>query len=101
MYGMSASRPLTMRPCGHTPPLGGRLYGLFLATNFGVSPWDALAVVPAERDYPVLFLTGHVTEKIEKAIPWHASGFDIGLGMPYFEAGRRVRSANERTCHAQ
>lgn len=57
MYGMSASRPLTMRPCGHTPLLGGRLYGLFLATNFGVSPWDALAVVPAERDYPVLFLT--------------------------------------------
>lgn len=30
--------------------LAGRRYGLFLATNFGVSPWDALAVVPAERD---------------------------------------------------
>jgi len=46
--------------------LSARRYGLFLATNFGVRPWEALAVVPAQRDYPVLFLTGHVTDRIEK-----------------------------------
>jgi hypothetical protein len=26
----------------------------------------ALAAIPAARDYPVLFLTGHVTDRIEK-----------------------------------
>ncbi len=46
--------------------LTARRYGLFLATNFGVSPWEALAAVPKERDYPVLFLTGHLTREIEQ-----------------------------------
>ena len=41
-------------------------YGFVLATNFGVPARDAIGVVPAERDYPVLFLTGYVTEQIEK-----------------------------------
>ncbi len=46
--------------------LAGRRYGLFLATNFGVSPWEALAAVPADRDYPALFLTGHLTSEMEQ-----------------------------------
>jgi len=46
--------------------LSARRYGFVLTTNFGIPAEDAIAVVPAERDYPVLFLTGHVTDRIEK-----------------------------------
>jgi hypothetical protein len=46
--------------------LAARRYGFFLTTNFGVPAGEAIAVVPAERDYPVLFLTGFVTEQIER-----------------------------------
>jgi hypothetical protein len=51
-----------------------RRYGLVLVTNFGVRPDDALAVIPPTRDYPVLFLTGDVSDRVqqtcrEKSIP--------------------------------
>lgn len=46
--------------------LAARRYSFVLTTNFGVPAGEAIAVVPAERDFPVLFLTGHVTDRIEK-----------------------------------
>jgi hypothetical protein len=42
-------------------------YSLVIVTNFGVSPWEAVRVVPEHRDYPVLFLTGHVDDDIRAA----------------------------------
>jgi hypothetical protein len=42
-------------------------YSLVIVTNFGVSPWEAVRVVPEHRDYPVLFLTGHVHDDIRAA----------------------------------
>jgi hypothetical protein len=44
-----------------------RDFSLVIVTNFGVSPWDAVAIIPEERDYPVLFLTGHFDSEIESA----------------------------------
>lgn len=40
-------------------------YALFIATNFGVSPWEALSVIPTDRSYPVLFVSGHWDQEIE------------------------------------
>jgi len=40
-------------------------YALFIATNFGVSPWEALSVIPTDRCYPVLFVSGHWDREIE------------------------------------
>jgi hypothetical protein len=39
------------------------------------APGDAVAVIPVARDYPVLFLTGHLNPDLEaacraRAIPW-------------------------------
>ena len=44
-------------------------------TNFGVGPWQAVAAIPAKRDYPAMFLSGYVDAAIEKdcmlkQIPW-------------------------------
>lgn len=54
--------------------LAARRYDFVLTTNFGVPAGQAIAIVPAERDYPVLFLTGFVTDQIaqecvEKSVP--------------------------------
>lgn len=46
--------------------LRARNYGLVIVTNYGIPATDALAAVPARRDCPVLFLTGHASERIEK-----------------------------------
>jgi hypothetical protein len=40
-------------------------YGLVIVTNFGESPWEAIDVVPAERDWPALFLSGHWDKELE------------------------------------
>jgi hypothetical protein len=50
-------------------------YGLVLVTNFGISAHDAVSVIPAGHDYAVLYLTGHINDRIaaacaERAIPW-------------------------------
>jgi hypothetical protein len=50
-------------------------YSLVLVTNFGVSASDAVSLIPAERDYAVLYLTGHIDDQIatacaDRAIPW-------------------------------
>jgi hypothetical protein len=50
-------------------------YGLVLVTNFGISAHDAVSLIPADRDYAVLYLTGHINDRIaaactERAIPW-------------------------------
>jgi hypothetical protein len=50
-----------------TTLLATHRYGLVLVTNFGIRPDEALVPIPARRDYSVLFLTGHVTHRIEKA----------------------------------
>jgi hypothetical protein len=38
---------------------------LVIVTNLELPPSDAVAVVPTVRDYPVLFLKGHVDSLIE------------------------------------
>jgi hypothetical protein len=50
-----------------TALLAAHRYGLVLVTNFGLRPDEALAAIPARRDYSVLFLTGHITDRIKKA----------------------------------
>jgi hypothetical protein len=50
-----------------TTLLAAHRYGLVLVTNFGIRPDEALVAIPARRDYPVLFLTGCITDRIEKA----------------------------------
>jgi hypothetical protein len=71
-----SGRPVTIAstPDEAAGLLSRHRYRLFIATNFGVNPRDALAVIPRDRDYPVLFLTGSYNEDIadacaEKEIP--------------------------------
>ncbi len=52
-----------------------RSFGLVILTNFGVGPLHAVEIIPKRRDYPVLFLTGWMSDEIEavcraKNIPW-------------------------------
>ncbi len=51
-------------------------FPLVIVTNFGVRPWQAIDCVPAERGFPVLFLTGHLDGRLArhcavKRIPMH------------------------------
>ena len=51
-------------------------FPLVIVTNFGVGPWQAVDCVPAERGFPVLFLTGHLDQRLArdcavKRIPVH------------------------------
>jgi len=51
-------------------------FPLVIVTNFGVRPWQAIDCVPAERGFPVLFLTGHLDGRLArdcavKRIPVH------------------------------
>ena len=51
-------------------------FSLVIVTNFGVRPWQAIDCVPAERAFPVLFLTGHLDARLAhdcaaKRIPVH------------------------------
>jgi DNA-binding response OmpR family regulator len=60
--------------------LSGRRYALVIITNFGLSPWDAAAVIPETRDYPVLFLTSLMDENLQcvcqrKGIAWKTGPF--------------------------
>ena len=53
-----------------------------LITNFGVSPWGAVSVIPVDRDYPVLFLSGFVEDAIvrvceAKRIAWRKAPIEI------------------------
>jgi CheY-like chemotaxis protein len=41
-------------------------YPLVIVTNFGLSPLQAVEAVPAERDFPVLFLTGYVDDDLAR-----------------------------------
>lgn len=55
--------------------LAARRYALVVLTNWGVVPRAAVDVVPADRQYPVIFLTGFRDQEIEheckaKAIPY-------------------------------
>jgi CheY-like chemotaxis protein len=50
-------------------------YDLVVVTNFGISPWAAVRIIPARRDYPVLFVTGYLDAGLEqecraKGIAW-------------------------------
>ena len=45
--------------------LGAHRYRLVIATNGGIPPLLTLEAIPAERDYPVLFLTGHWDAAVE------------------------------------
>jgi hypothetical protein len=50
-------------------------YSLVVITNLGLAPSMALDVIETKRDYPVLFLSGHIDPVIEsicatKQIPW-------------------------------
>jgi hypothetical protein len=51
-------------------------FPLVIVTNFGLGPWQAIDCVPAERGFPVLFLTGHFDGRLAhdcavKRIPVH------------------------------
>lgn len=51
-------------------------FPLVIVTNFGLGPWQAIECVPAERGFPVLFLTGHLDGRLArdcavKRIPVH------------------------------
>jgi len=51
-------------------------FPLVIVTNFGLGPWQAIECVPAERGFPVLFLTGHLDGRLArdcavKRIPAH------------------------------
>ena len=51
-------------------------FPLVIVTNFGVGPWQAIDCVPAERGFPVLFLTGNLDGRLAhdcavKRIPVH------------------------------
>jgi hypothetical protein len=55
--------------------LGREEFSLVVITNLGLTPSMALDVIETERDYPVLFLSGHTDSVIEsicltKQIPW-------------------------------
>ena len=55
--------------------LGREQFSLVIITNFGLPPWIALDLINTQRDYPVLFLSGHMDSTIEsiclaKQIPW-------------------------------
>lgn len=50
-------------------------YVLVIVTNFGVRPFEAVEIIPAERDYTVMFLTGHMDDRLreqcrERRISW-------------------------------
>jgi hypothetical protein len=50
-------------------------YALVLITNFGVGPFHAVEVIPADRDYAVLFLTGYMDARLaslcrDRSVPW-------------------------------
>jgi hypothetical protein len=47
--------------------LAARSYSVVVATNFGVSPWEAVAVIPANRSYPAFFLSGTWDAQLEDA----------------------------------
>lgn len=76
--------------------LQARSYGLVIVTNYDIPAVEALAAVPAGRDCPVLFLTGHVSERVEKQCV--AQGFAV-LRMPEAVDVLRgqLRSALERS----
>ena len=40
-------------------------YALVIVTNFGIGPADAVSLIPERRDYPALFLTGHLDESVK------------------------------------
>lgn len=46
--------------------LQARAYSVVIGTNYGISAEAALAVLPSPADFPVLFLTGHAGERIER-----------------------------------
>lgn len=41
-------------------------YALVLVTNFGVGPFQAVEIIPADRDYTVLFLTGYLDARLDE-----------------------------------
>jgi hypothetical protein len=50
-------------------------YALVVITNFGIGPFHAVEVIPADRDYPALFLTGYMDDWLsafcrDREIPW-------------------------------
>lgn len=45
----------------------GRRYDLVISTNFGVSPWEAVAVIPEKRSYPAFFVSGVWDGRLEQA----------------------------------
>ena len=58
-------------------------YALVIVTNFGIGPADAVSVIEERRDYPALFLTGHLDESVEAAcqvknLPYHKVPIDPG-----------------------
>lgn len=66
---------LSARPDEVADLLRRQRYSLVIITNLGLPPWLALEAIEAERDFPVLFLSGHVDAGIEsiclqKRIPW-------------------------------
>ncbi len=55
-----------------TPPeakalLAARSYDAVVMTNFGVSPWEAAAVVPENHPYPAFFMSGVWDAQLEAA----------------------------------
>src|SRR5437588_10465413 len=64
-----------------------RRFSLVIITNLGLSPWHALEAFEDDRDYPVLFLSGHVDSGIEatclaKRIPWLRVSDEL-RGLPH------------------
>lgn len=52
-----------------------RAYDLVVITNFGIAPDHAVEIIPIRHNYPVLFFTGHMNERLEeecrrRGIPW-------------------------------
>src|SRR5262245_35948640 len=80
------------RPDEARQRLAKRPYDLVVITNGGVSPWEAVAIIPARRRYPVFFLTGHMDPDLEEGcrerdIAW------APIPMPLQELRRELRIA--------
>jgi hypothetical protein len=57
-------------------------YGLVIVTNLGESPWEAIEVIPEERDWPALFISGHWEPELEsicaaRRVPRLPAPFDV------------------------
>ena len=71
---------LVQEPAEAADRLRRAAYGLALVTNAGLSPWEAVAIVPARRRMPALFVSGWWDEELERTCRQKAIAY---LPMPF------------------